>query len=51
MEDVPVIQKMIIEKVYNAGKQVITGDADAGLHDEPSQTHQSRDDGRGERRI
>ena len=24
MEDVPVIQKMIIEKVYNAGKQVIT---------------------------
>ena len=24
MEDVPIIQKMIIEKVYNAGKQVIT---------------------------
>ncbi len=24
LEDVPVIQKMIIEKVYNAGKQVIT---------------------------
>ena len=24
LEDVPVIQKMIIDKVYNAGKQVIT---------------------------
>ena len=24
MEDVPVIQKILIEKVYKAGKQVIT---------------------------
>ena len=36
LEDVPVIQKDIIAKVYSAGKQVITANSDVGFHDQKS---------------
>ena len=36
MEDVPVIQKILIEKVYKAGKQVITATQMLDSNDETS---------------
>jgi len=36
LEEVPVLQKLIIQKAYNAGKQVVTGYPDARFHDQES---------------
>ena len=42
LEDVPVMQKMIIKKVCEAGKIVITATQMLDLHDETSKTNKSR---------
>jgi len=44
-EEVPVIQKMIIKKVYQVGKQVHYGNADAGVHDQESETDEGGSNG------
>lgn len=42
LEEIPVLQKMLIKKAYNAGKQVITATQMLGQHDEKSASHPCR---------
>ena len=50
-EELPAIQKMLIDKCRLSGKRCITRHGDAGIDDQPAPPHPRRNFGRGQRRV